>query len=1679
MIDRILASSRQELLDLSARNRLLNTPRGQSKARRIDVVDELADEVVRLLVQENKTLSFRPGTDGDDTEPETAEDETSLSQPDSDAASIGMPAERHTDTCLQTRLTSEGLQKRLLAMYYDARTFEEEQGVSILYLAVGFLKWFESPTSNKERFAPLLLIPVELERQTAASRFRVRVRDEDIATNLSLQAKLTADFGVTLPNVPDLEDHSPASYFDAVAQAVKVQPRWEVVRNDISLWFFSFAKFLMYRDLDPETWPKESPLGQQPLLRELLQDGIPHDSPICPEDGFVDDVLQPLDMIHVTDADSSQSLVIEEVRRGRHLVVQGPPGTGKSQTITNLIATAVKQGQRVLFVAEKMAALDVVKRRLEGVGLGPMCLELHSHKANKKTVLADLKRTLELSRPKTDGVTQQAEALQVVRDRLNAHAKLINTPLQPSQLTPYQILGELVRLYADEVVPGDFTLSDSMSWSRQQFQERQSVLQEMVRHLGDLGPPNEHPWRGIGLDGPLLPSDVKSLTSRLNTLVILMQEAINGAEQLMLLMKAKFGAEGLTLTVATSLELLIGKFVEAPPMDRKQIDHEVWINRSDGIDKVLGLGLSIVRGRNELAGKVADVAWKTNLSNIRQHLAGRSWFRWFRREFRDACAAFKGILSCDFPKTQAERLRILDTVLAVQRAECALSSDADQGQLGRDAFGTQWKGPKSDWDSLAAILNWDTDCRTAQLPKRYREVFGKIDDLASCRPLRELLHERVSAIKREWQEIIRLLKLNPATAFSQGELDSIPMPELLARAESWLTNTETLSKWIGYRLRRAQMIGKDLTSFADQLHEGRMTADAAIDQFRVTYHETLIRHVFAEHPGLASFDGSTFNQLVSEFRDLDRRRIELARQEVAAAHFAAIPQGDDGIGEIKNIWREIQKKKNHKPVRQLLSEAGRAVQAIKPVFMMSPISIAQFLEPGKLQFDLLVIDEASQVSPVDAMGAIARAKQLVVVGDQMQLPPTRFFSKMTADDELSDEDESWNAGDIESILGLCISQGVPQRMLRWHYRSRHDSLIAVSNREFYNDRLFVVPSPNTVSDDQGLRFQFVANGIFDRGGSATNRIEARIVANAVMKHARTTPDLSLGVGAFSVAQRDAILDELELLRREGSGSEDFFTTGRNEPFFVKNLENIQGDERDVILISVGYGKDSKGFLAMNFGPLSTDGGERRLNVLISRAKVRCEVFSSIKSDDIDLARAQSRGAAAFKTFLRYAETGELETPRPTGQSFDSDFEREVAKRLEEFGYSVDCQVGTAGFRIDLAIIDPKFPGRYLLGIECDGASYHSARSARDRDRLRQQVLEDRGWIIHRIWSTDWFHRPDEQFRKTLAAIEQAKVTSASPKQMPSREDARATIGDDLIQREQGQEKTANPEHEVTMLRPDEPFPKTSAVSNLNGPNKFPSVRLDEQLRTTLGQVVGTVLSNSAALEQAKVTLASPMGMPPSEGACGTNGADLIQREHLQEQNAQGNREMTIYYGGGKVFVDKLFSIARDLPYGWQHQIESVVKVILGVLELEGPIHRDEVARRVAILCGQERTGQRVVRMVEDALDVATARGDAVAEGDFFNAGSQSEIRIRNRGSVPFPNLRKPEYLPPAEVRAAVIRLVTEHVGPTRNEVITTTARLLLGFTKTSYRLRELIERELQQVIDSGLAIERDGRLYAV
>ncbi len=1294
-----------------------------------------------------------------------------------------------------------------------------------------------------------------------------------------------------------------------------------------------------------------------------MVEGFRSDPPICGDEDKIDPLISLGQMTHVTDADSSQALVIEEVRRQRHLVVQGPPGTGKSQTITNIIATAVKEGKKVLFVAEKMAALDVVKNRLERLGLGAIGLELHSNKANKRLVLEELGRTLDLGRPKVEGAEPVVERLAVVRDRLNQHAEALNAPIMPAGVTPYQMLGEMVKIMADGVGTPTFSLPDPATWSKSQVQQRERQLQDFMQHAKDLGPPAAHPWRGVRRTTPLLPSELATLRGKIERTLQLLDAVEGACRDLSNRMRVQW-RDSPTLHWFQSLYQLAEWVFELPlKVDRKALAHECWNQDSGALDDLVNRGKSWAEQYAAIAPKIAPSGWETDPAPIRRVVAGcgRSWLRWFNSEYRKALADLRGLLAGQLPKTYDERVELLDDLCGIRAHQEFFASSGDS--QGRTAFGSQWQSRDSPWELFDWLLKWNNAGRHYKLG-RQRGVLPKMGDPQDLSKPLQQLRDSMSSVPEILAQISTVLELKLDQAFGQVDWNGIPLKTIRERLQAWRDAPEELSKWISYSVRFTDLEKEGLGGLLKEFVAGRVDTATAVRLFRQAYCEAMVRHVWMTRPELTRFDGKSHESLVQEFCSLDQQRFTLARREVAAVHFGGIPHDADH-GEMSILRSEISKKRRHMPIRKLLKEAGRAIQAIKPVFMMSPISIAQFLTPGTLEFDIMVMDEASQVSAEDAIGAVARSRQIVVVGDSKQLPPTRFFNKVMEDTSTGEDDEIFNTGDIESILGLCLARGLPQRMLRWHYRSRHHSLIAVSNREFYDHKLIVIPSPTTAASGYGLQMRLIKNGVFDRGGTATNKVEAQAVANAILEHARVTPEKSLGVGTFSVAQRDTILNELELLRRQSPATESFFQTSNAEPFFVKNLENIQGEERDVIFISIGYAKDASGFMAMSFGPLTADGGERRLNVLISRAKEICVVFSSIEAKDIDLSRAKTIGPRALKAFLGFAATGEMDVPAITGRDFDSDFERQVAVALRQYGHTINCQVGTAGFVIDLAVVDPENPGRYLLGIECDGATYHSARWARDRDRLREQVLLDRGWQIHRIWSTDWFNRREEQLRKTLDAIEKAKRRVAASEPVSPPKEIAIERDQDLLK--DAVESTANPYQEAEFAVPQSPS-------------------------------------------------------------------------------------------------------LQDVP---THELAEFARL---VVKIEGPVHRDEIARRLCSLWGFQRLGSRIESAVEKAVDHLVRTKTALDHDGFITLTGQIKILARNRAGTRSPGLRKPEYLPPAEVREATHQIVERNIGVTRDEATVAVARLL-GFSSTTTKLRDSISAEIEAMITAKVVEMRDERLF--
>ena len=1403
-----LELSRRELLDLTLRNPLLNYR--LPKARGLRIIDEIPREVHRILVRDERPMYFKEAPDytvdssHDDMEV-PAELLSFLAEQQDDTVEL---ADRHTDNKLQTPYDKARLAVRLRNTYRNARLSIAEQGVNILYLALGSLKWYESESSEIERKAPLVLIPVDLSRSNVRSVFKLCWTGDDIETNLSLADKLNSDFQITLPELPNDEDRLVDDYIEEVEQQISHLDRWSVDSHAIHLGFFSFTKLLMYPDLDSDQWPEDRKPFDHSIIRSLYGDnGFRQDPPFIADDEYLDDQVACLDTHQVVDSDSSQTRAIIDVKKGRTLVIQGPPGTGKSQTITNLIAESIADGKKVLFVAEKLAALEVVKRRLDSVHIGDACLELHSQKANKRAVLGELKRTLELGCPKIVEATEVNYLLGKWQEGLNQYASAVNSPVGDTGLTPIQLIGELDRVERSRPDGGwpSLVVKAPTAWSGRQFADAREWIERLQRLIQSMGTPAKNVfWRSTRKS--YIPTELREIQGKLRAALnnlgrhqADLQALCNALQH-----DAKVGEldlEGVKKLVNASLRV-----VRAP--DLKGVDHrnQAWITHSTELKALAKIAGTLIEIRSAFEATVIPEAWETDILDCRKAILsfGDKWWRFLSKKYRSAREEFRALTKSTLNSEKSKQLEILENILQVQRFQKRMEGsrpllsklfvkDADRAGYEAKLIET------ADW-----LIRLHTDIEAGNVSRGIHDLLDRPlnkEDLgaaiSSCETTGKSLYASLA-------DVIEILEWNDARDLERPALVGGVLEEL----GSWLTSGEasvdSLREIVQFNLIEAERQEPYLRNLAGIAARWEGANENLVELFERGCFSRWIERAFQERPALQTFSSQMHEHTIDQFCNADERRFSQNQALVAKKHWEQLDLCSGGGGQVHLLRREFEKKRRHLPLRKLMIEAGNAIQQIKPVFMMSPLSIAKFVPPGSVEFDLVVFDEASQVRPVEALGALIRAKQAVVVGDSKQLPPTSFFDRIRDGDD--GEEEQSETADMESILGMFSAQNAPQRMLRWHYRSRHESLIAVSNDQFYDNRLVVFPSPNQERADFGLFFLHVPQAVYKPGrGGGANAHEARVVARAVIEHARTKPQQTLGVAALSLTQARRIEDELEILRHQNRAAEGFFSAQHHpeEPFFVKNLENVQGDEREVIFISVGYGKIEGGFLPMRFGPLNNDGGERRLNVLITRARRRCVVYSNFVSDDLDMTRTQARGVVALKAYLQYAESGKLDVFTETGGGAESPFEDAVASALRNRGHTVHHQVGTAGYRIDMAVVDPSKPGRYLIGIECDGATYHSAQSARDRDRLRQRVLEGLGWKLHRIWSTDWFTNKDGALEKVEEAIGNAAYAVSSEDQKPhapvaiSRDESRPPIKNVTIPY-----KVANLELQYDLYRSD-------------------------------------------------------------------------------------------------------------------------------------------------------------------------------------------------------------------------------------------------------------------------------------
>jgi len=1688
-----LENLRMRLLDLTARNCLINfrhTKRGSLR-----IIDELPNQLAETLLADNEMrfLAIPEPTEEELIEAGYLElDEESQQvvrlrkDPTADewarylgfATSYEVPEPsaddelgKHSDTAIQTLLYPYEMEARLKSLLQAAESAIQEMGANILYLAFGFLEWFDSNNSQSPRTAPLFLVPVRLRKgrlnnETRTYEYTLSYSGEDIIPNLSLREKLRADFAMALPDLD--ESTAPEDYFREVQALIKAkQPHWRV-RRYISLALLNFSKLLMYLDLDPARWPEEANIIDHPVVSRFLagydQDTDAEDD-AAGDPGFGEEYpIDEMEDVHanyplINDADSSQHSALIDAVDGKNLVIEGPPGTGKSQTITNLIAAVMAQGKRVLFVAEKLAALEVVRSRLDAVGLGEFCLELHSHKSQKRKVLDEIDERL-----KKHGRYRKPKDIEVdiaryeeLKEALKTHVERINRPWKNTGKTLHEIfmaatryrnaIGSNPESLHPEGYGGNNYDAATQRRNEDQVEAYRKIYQAVASQLDVHAALQEHPWCGVrngdlqifdlgrvraslgawqeslkrlssereqiaqtlGCEASEVAGSVRGIAGFLAQLECI--PALNGDEvverlpflrgdalakaqgdlalfvdiqDLYASLGRKVGPEVLQdLTVvdllvsgSEQLKNLVGRNVElghlAEAINRLtaiQDQLEELDEPLQGVLEALGepaashltiseSGLTEFKTLIELISSLPPSCWQyrdelfdneeldellprlrrelealkalheavqgvftlealpseSEIQQLRDTLAAGGAFRWFKGDWR---AARKRVLS--YAVNPKAKLSNLEPLLG-ELAEFSGKRQAfEQDTRYRKAFGSNLQGLDTDVAALESLRVWYKRVR-----QQYGVGFGKkvaigdailalpqsigravrslsergiqqrlsdlLDDLDSLKevfaPVAELRHDDTPLVG-EAGVVPRLLSAVDDAIRACGPLvndDSVSMAELAERIEqirllkdkvniwrksdldgkifqgrlrleagadadnttglsmlrntlelaacvdgrlanqalvsyiyehpadstfaslatltrqlrvavssqvetyeafktqvqldhsSWtsqsgdhiddlifrnqvaLNNEETLQNWLDYVRVRDQLEALGLGRLADAVEKGELEVEQVEDAYQAGIYDLLAREILREDPELGRFSGHSHETLQDKFREYDNKLKKLQCEQIAwRIDQTKIPTGNKGARVSERTERvllehECGKKTRHIPIRQLLQRSGGALVALKPCFMMGPMSVAQYLAPGAISFDLVVMDEASQIKPQDALGAVARGGQLVVVGDPKQLPPTSFFDRIID----GDEEDPTGIEESESILDATLPM-FPARRLRWHYRSQHESLIAFSNHSFYESDLVLFPSPHKQTDNYGIQYSRVSRGCFV---NRRNMEEAKVISEAVREHFRHRPEETLGVVAMSAEQRLQIERAIETLAKDDALFQEWLDKDatRRESLFIKNLENVQGDERDVIFISMTYGpQEPGGKVFQRFGPINSDVGWRRLNVLFTRSRKRMHIFSSMGSEDIVAGATSKRGVKALRDFLSFCETGILhKTERETGRGPDSDFEIAVMSALRDEGFECIPQVGVAGFFIDVAVVDPGNPGRYLMGIECDGATYHSAKSARDRDRLRQTILERLGWNIRRIWSTDWFKNPHGELRLIIRELHELK-----------------------------------------------------------------------------------------------------------------------------------------------------------------------------------------------------------------------------------------------------------------------------------------------------------------------------------
>lgn len=1523
-------------VDTSLRNPLVNFRHSRGK-NSIEIGLEDPVVIYERLVEKRKPVGFLETDDAQKA-----------------ASAQGKKIKGLPDDKFQTVYDTEELEERLLSLSIEARKRFQEYGSSCLYLAMGMVH-YESVNDKGEpctRLAPLLLIPVTLGRKSINERYRITHSGSGPELNLALVARLKQEDGIEIPPLPTSDEFDLKSYIELVQNRLGAKATVTLQPEEMAVGLFLSGRFLMYHDLDFRNWPEGQRAWEanQPIVRALLGDHIDQDGPYVLE-GYsrVDAFLRDGQHLHVSDCDSSQIAAMLAAEASPVTVVHGPPGTGKSQTIVNLIASAIAQGQSVLFVSKKLAALEVVRKRLEEAGLGEACLVLHSTSTSKTEVLRQLKGAFSLGEPVVDDpVTAELKA---VRDRLNGYCDSLSTVVGRSGYTPYQVLEELLALGTAGRARIDF--APMRTWSREEFEATLPLVTELEENLRASGLPHKNVFYGSShaAGNPELEETIRAGCADFQAKVEALEGAYTGLTSYIGGVEFSEGAK--------ELIDVLEHISKVPSGDKVKIRSSCYTIHPKEVGRVGEIVAKCQSVRNVKGAALTDEAWTTNIwpmvdraLKYGRRSGFRNFFTWGAHMHRREVNALHK--PDQQPKARADRLSTLLAIRDYQRGIKVLESapqivnELFVGGIGaiQDVVAQSSASAVIKWAN-GLYAKWGTSRQLGALLDAVDAVRDDAHPETRARLVRDIMEVAVAAaaLGKSRTAVIESMKLSDT---AKAAFEALSVREQHEKCAEWAAKLPELTKLASYNALRGKLKERGLGFLAEYVEKLADAPQTLSVDVRYSWLQGLYEWARHDRPILNTMERDSREPMRQKFCELDRRSLDVNRLLVNERLWNQIPRENVG-GQTNVLSTEFSKARNLLEIRQLLGEAGQAVQRMAPVVMMSPEAAAKFLPAGGLVFDLLVGDELSQLLVEEALPAMMRAKRFAAFGDPQQMPPTTFF--------FASQGAETNGGDIEaeakvSVLDVLLSRGVQKPVLSHAYRFQHQRLIQFSNEFFYEGALQVFASPQRGPGEMGLVYHHLPETVYERGVSGTNPKEALLMAEAVIRHAKASPERSLGVVAMSESQMKAIIKELERLREEDPSCEDFFDEDRPDAFFVKNLETVQGDERDVMMVSTGYGRDAQGKLSFNFGPINQDGGERRLNVLFSRARMRTEIFTNLTPEDFAAFRGSSQGVRALQAFLAYARDGTLPGTEQARSRPLSVLEQQIKTFLESQGFQVETDTGgTCG--PELAVVDPKDPNRFCLGIFTDGERYQRRASVRDRERLVGDVLTGLGWRLHNVSVLDWYNNPEgekETLKKCLS-------TEAPPSE--GREARKAFV-----------------------------VPRRGALA--------------------------------ATLSAAPIL--------------------AYKRAELS------------------------FNETAPLPGELRRLARKTVQT-------EGPVHTDEVSRRIREAAGKHSDSFR------EAIDLAIKaevmeREVQVTHGHFLSPAGTESVTIRNRNSFP-ATLRKISLISPDEIEAAILHVVGKSYGVKPSEIAEACCRFLFGFKSVPTNGEQMFEARLKGLLESG-AVVQDG-----